>query len=116
MDCRLRNELGSITVCEDVILKVAGYAALECYGIVGMASKRSKDGIVNLLGIENLSRGVIIHMAEESVDVDLYIIVEYGISISAVAETLVDTVKYKVETLTGVKVNSVNVSVEDIRV
>ena len=116
MDCKFSTGLGLVSVNEEVILKVAGYAALECYGIVGMASKRTTDGIVQMLGIENLGRGVKVHIAGDHVDVDLYIIVEYGISISAVAATLIDTVKYKVEHLTGVNVNKVNVSVEDIRV
>ena len=116
MDCRFTTGIGLVSVSEEVILKVAGYASLECYGIVGMASKRTTDGIVQLLGIENMARGVKVRLAEDHVDVDLYIIVEYGISISAVAATLIDTVKYKVEHLTGVKVNKVNVSVEDIRV
>ncbi len=116
MDCKYTTGLGLVTVSEEVILKVAGYAALECYGIVGMAAKRTTDGIVQMLGIENLARGVKVRIQDENVDVDLYIIVEYGISISAVAATLIDTVKYRVENLTGVSVNKVNVSVEDIRV
>ena len=116
MDCKFSTGLGLVSVNEEVILKVAGYAALECYGIVGMASKRTTDGIVQMLGIENLGRGVKVQIVNDRVDVDLYIIVEYGISISAVAATLIDTVKYKEEHLTGVNVNKVNVSVEDIRV
>ncbi|MGI6173757.1 MAG: Asp23/Gls24 family envelope stress response protein [Christensenellales bacterium] len=116
MDCKFKTDIGTVTVNEDILLKVAGYAALECYGIVGMASKRSTDGIVQLMGRENIGRGVRIRAASDSVDVDLFIIVEYGISISAVASTIIDTVKYKVEHLTGIKVNRVNVSVEDIRV
>ncbi len=116
MDCKYTTGLGLVSVSEEVILKVAGYAALECYGIVGMAAKRTTDGIVQMLGIENLARGVKVRLQNENVDVDLYIIVEYGISISAVAATLIDTVKYRVENLTGISVNKVNVSVEDIRV
>lgn len=116
MDCKFRTELGTVTVNEDVLLKVAGYSALGCYGIVGMAAKRSTDGFVQMLGRENLGRGVRIRATDDSVDVDLYIVVEYGISISAVAATIIDTVKYKIEHLTGVKVNRVSVSVEDIRV
>ena len=116
MDCKFTTELGTVTVNEDVLLKVAGYSALECYGIVGMAAKRTTDGIVQLFGRENLGRGVRIRPAADSVNVDLYIIVEYGISISAVAATIIDTVKYKIEHLTGIKVDQVNVSVEDIRV
>lgn len=116
MDCKFKTNLGTVTVNEEVLLKVAGYTALECYGIVGMAAKRSTDGFVQMLGRENLGRGVRVHAGTDSVDVELFIVVEYGISISAVAETIIDTVKYKIEHLTGIKVNHVNVSVEDIRV
>ena len=116
MDCKFKTDLGTVTVNEEVLLKVAGYSALECYGIVGMAAKRTTDGFVQMLGRENLGRGVRIRPAAESVDVDLFIIVEYGISISAVAETIIETVRYKIEHLTGIKVNRINVSVEDIRV
>ncbi len=116
MDCKYKTELGDVVVNEDVLLKVAGFSALECYGIVGMASKSAKDGFVQMWNRENLGRGVKIHANEDYVDVDLYIVVEYGISIGAVATTIIETVKYKIEHLTGVKVNRVNVSVEDIRV
>ena len=116
MDCKFQTELGTVTVNEEVLLKVAGYAALECYGIVGMASKRSTDGIVQLMGRENLGRGVKIRANGDKLDIDLFIIVEYGISISAVAAAIIETVKYKVEHLTGVSVGRVNVCVEDIRV
>ena len=116
MDCKFKTELGLVTVNDEVLVRVAGYAALDCYGIVGMASKRSTDGIVQLMGRENLGRGVRIQAMDDSVIVDLYIIVEYGISISAVASTIIDQVKYKIEHLTGVTVSRVNVSIEDIRV
>ena len=116
MDCKFHNDLGMVSVNDEVLLKVAGYAALECYGIVGMASKRTTDGIVQMIGRENLGRGVKIHPAKDSVNVELFIIVEYGISIAAVAETIIDTVKYKIEHLTGIKVGKVKISVEDIRV
>lgn len=116
MDCKFTTEMGTVTVDEEILLKVAGYSALDCYGIVGMASKRTTDGLVELLGRENLGRGVRIHPSGDSVDVDLFIIVEYGISIGAVAETIIETVKYKIEHLTGIKVGKVNVYVEDIRV
>ena len=116
MDFKFNTELGLVTVNEDVLVRVAGYATLDCYGIVGMASKRSTDGIVQLMGRENLGRGVRVRPNGDKVDVDLFIIVEYGISISAVAASIIETVKYKVEHLTGVRVGRVNVSVEDIRV
>ena len=116
MDCKFNTDIGLVTVTDDVIVRVAGYAALDCYGIVGMASKRGTDGFVQMMGRENLGRGVKIRSSGDKVDIDLFIIVEYGISISAVAATIIDTVKYKIEHLTGIKVGKVNVSVEDIRV
>ena len=116
MDFKFQTELGIVTVDDDVVTRVAGYAALDCYGIVGMASKRSTDGIVQLMGRENLGRGVRVRPNGEKVDIDLFIIVEYGISISAVAASIIETVKYKVERLAGIPVGRVNVCVEDIRV
>jgi uncharacterized alkaline shock family protein YloU len=98
------------------MLKVAGYAALECYGIVAMSSKRAKDGLVQWLGRENLSKGIQIKMVDDMLDVELFIIVEYGISIAEVCKTIVDTVRYKLESMTGVKVRRVNISVEGVRV
>ena len=116
MDFKFQTELGAVTVDDSVVTRVAGYAALDCYGIVGMASKRSTDGIVQLMGRENLGRGVKVRANGEKVDIDLFIIVEYGISIAEVCKTIVDTVRYKLESMTGVKVRRVNISVEGIRV
>ncbi len=117
MECKISNDLGTIYITEEVLLRMAGYAALECYGIVAMSSKRAKDGIVEWLGRENLTRGVQIRLVEDNqLDVDLFIIVEYGISIVAVCNTIIETVKYKLESMAGAKVRRINVSVEGIRV
>ena len=99
-----------------VALKVAGYAALECYGIVAMSSKRAKDGFVEWLGRENLTKGVRVNVTEGGIDIDLYIIVEYGISIVEVCKIIKSQVCYKIESMTGAKVRRVNISVEGIRV
>ena len=103
MEYKISNDLGLITISEDVLLKVAGYAALECYGIVAMSSKRAKDGFVEWLGKENLTKGV-------------QVIVEYGISIVEVCNIIKSQVCYKIENMTGAKVRRVNISVEGIRV
>lgn len=66
--------------------------------------------------MENLSRGVKVTTHGNEVTIDLFIIVEYGISIAAVAQNIIDTVKYNVEKLTGVTVNKVNIKVEGVRV
>ena len=116
MECKIKNDLGTIYIAEDVMMKVVGYAALECYGIVAMSGKKATDGIVEWLGRENLSKGVQIRNVGDMLDVDLYIIVEYGISISEVCKTIVETVRYKLESMTGVKVRKVSISVEGIRI
>ncbi|MBR4710776.1 MAG: Asp23/Gls24 family envelope stress response protein [Clostridia bacterium] len=116
MECKVTNEIGTIFITEDVLLKLAGYAALECYGIVAMSAKRATDGIVEWLGRENLAKGVQIRNVDDQLDVELFIIVEYGISIAEVCKTIVDTVRYKLENMTGLKVRKVGVTVEGIRV
>ncbi len=116
MECKINNDLGQITISEDVLLKVAGYAALECYGIVAMSSKRAKDGFVEWLGKENLTKGVQINVTDGGIDIDLFIIVEYGISIVEVCNIIKSQVCYKIENMTGAKVRRVNISVEGIRV
>jgi len=116
MECKVKNDYGTIYIAEDVMLKVVGYAALECYGIVAMSGKRATDGISEWLGRENLSKGVQIRNVGDMLDVDLFIIVEYGISISEVCKTIVETVRYKLESMTGVKVRKISISVEGIRI
>ena len=116
MEYKISNDLGLITISEDVLLKVAGYAALECYGIVAMSSKRAKDGFVEWLGKENLTKGVQVNITEAGIDIDLIIIVEYGISIVEVCNIIKSQVCYKIENMTGAKVRRVNISVEGIRV
>ena len=117
MECKINNDLGTIFITEDVLLRMAGYAALECYGIVAMSSKRAKDGLVEWLGRENLTRGVQIRFAENgALDVELFIVVEYGISIVEVCKSIVETVRYKLESMVGATVNRISISVEGIRV
>ena len=116
MEYKISNDPGLITISEDVLLKVAGYAALECYGIVAMSSKRAKDGFVEWLGKENLTKGVQVNITEAGIDIDLFIIVEYGISIVEVCNIIKSQVCYKIENMTGAKVRRVNISVEGIRV
>ena len=116
MEYKISNDLGLITISEDVLLKVAGYAALECYGIVAMSSKRAIDGFVEWLGKENLTKGVQVNITDAGIDIDLFIIVEYGISIVEVCNIIKSQVCYKIENMTGAKVRRVNISVEGIRV
>ncbi|WP_017548500.1 Asp23/Gls24 family envelope stress response protein [Salinicoccus carnicancri] len=117
MTLEIRNEMGSIDIAIDVIANIAGNAVVESYGVVGMASKHQvRDGFAELLGKENYARGVIIENNEGSLDVDLYIIVGYGIKISEVAANVQSTVKYNLEKTLGLNINAVNIYVQGVRI
>ncbi|NLC77424.1 MAG: Asp23/Gls24 family envelope stress response protein [Clostridia bacterium] len=111
-----QNELGKIIVADQVITTIAGYAALECYGLVGMASQKISDGIGQLLGRESLSKGVSVQSQGDRVFIDVYVIVSYGTKISQVAQNAMEKVRYAVEQKTGIKVAEVNVIVQGVRV
>lgn len=110
------TELGQITISDEVIALIAGMAATECYGLVGMASRNIQDGIAELLGMENMSRGVEVKLDGDEVVIELYIIVEYGTKITEVAQNVMDKVRYVVESMTGLKVAQVNITVQGVRV
>lgn len=115
MTAKLKTQLGEINISTDVIATIAGLAATECYGLVGMASKNAKDGIVELLKKDSLSKGVKILADGEEITVDLYIVVEFGTNISTVADNIINKVKYNLENLTGLKVQKVNINVQSVR-
>jgi uncharacterized alkaline shock family protein YloU len=116
MPKEIRTELGKISISEDVIATVAGYAALDCYGLVGMASRKQvKDSITELLGRENLSKGVQVKIHDDQVIIDMYIIVSYGTKISEVANNVISKVKYTLEDFLGLVVDRVNIIVQGVR-
>ena len=117
MAAEMTTTLGKITITDDLIASIAGYAAVENYGIVGMNSKKASDSFVELFGKDNMRRGVKVTVVSPGViDVDLFVTLEYGVSLPAVAQNAKSNVKYRVEEMTGVTVRAVNVHVENIRV
>jgi len=110
------NSLGKIDISEEVISTIAGATAVECYGLVGMASRKSTDRFADLLGRENLARGVVVSIEDNEVVIDLYIIVGYGVKISEVAASVMERVRYTTEKLTGLIVSQVNVNVQGVRI
>ncbi|MDD2957919.1 MAG: Asp23/Gls24 family envelope stress response protein [Lachnospiraceae bacterium] len=113
---RMDSALGSIVIDTNVIATYAGSVAVECFGIVGMASVNMKDGLVKLLKKENLERGISVRVDENKITLDFHVIVSYGVSISAVANNLLDNVKYKLEAFTGMEVEKISIFVEGVRV
>ncbi len=113
---RFENDLGDITISNEVIAKAAGLNAIECYGIVGMAAMNVTDGIAKLLKRESLTQGIKVTIDNNQITIDFHVIVEYGINIRAVADNLISTVKYKIETFSGMEVKQLNIFVEGVRV
>ena len=116
MSMRYTTELGSVVVDTKVIAQMAGLSAVELYGIVGMAMVSLKDGIVKMLSRSALTKGVNVTVEDNELCIDFHIIIEYGVNIRAVTENLISTVKYKLETFSGMKVKRINVFVEGVRV
>ncbi|MCB7303439.1 Asp23/Gls24 family envelope stress response protein [Bariatricus massiliensis] len=113
----MSTDLGIITIDQDVIAKYAGTVAVECFGIVGMATVSMKDGLVKLLKQESLTKGIQVNISEDNrITLDFHIIVAYGVSISAVTDNLISNVKYKVEEFSGMTVDKINVYIEGVRV
>ncbi len=116
MTGKVENSNGHITVDEEVISQFAGHAALDCFGIVGMASLSMRDGLAKLLKGNNVSRGVNVVINENNeLSIDFHIIIAYGVNIKTVVDNLISTVKYQIEDYTSMPVDTINVYVEGVR-
>lgn len=111
------NEIaGDIQIHDDVLADIAGFAALEQYGIVGMASPSLRNGVAQLLSRDKLRRGVVIDHTDDGLRVDLFVVVEYGTNLTEVARILADKVRYALECNANVKTAAVEVHVQDVKV
>jgi uncharacterized alkaline shock family protein YloU len=116
MSAKTNTEYGVISIDDNVIATLAGISAMESYGIVGMASKNATDGLFELLKSDYLAKGIKVYTKDEKLTVDLHVILEYGVRISVVAENIIERVKFNIESLTGLKIDKINVHVQGIRV
>ena len=111
------NENGNVNYSDEVLGKIVGLSTMECYGVVGMVSKNASDGFWELIRVENLSKGVKISLVDsEKISIDLFVMVEYGTKISVIANNIIQKLRYSVESLTGLKVSSITVNVQAVRV
>jgi len=112
----MNTHMRSITIDKEVISQYAGSVATECFGIVGMAGVNMKDGLVKLLKMDSMTRGIVVALENNKLVLDFHVIVAYGVSILAVSENLISNVKYKVEEFTGIEIEKINIFVEGVRV
>ena len=108
----LASPLGRISISSDAVAQIVGHTVAECYGVVGMAGRRP---VGRLLARDRLRHGVEIGRDGEGVTIELHVVVEYGLNLAEVASTIRSRVAYEVERLTGLRVSSVQVRIDDVR-
>ncbi|QBS37972.1 MULTISPECIES: Asp23/Gls24 family envelope stress response protein [Thermaerobacter] len=108
------DEGGHIRIASEVVSVIAGIAAMEIDGVAGMASGGLVGGLSEMLGWKNLGKGVKVEVGERECTIDLFMIVRYGVRIPQVAERVQDNVKRAVETMTGLRVRSVNIHIQGV--
>ena len=112
---RLQTEKGEISISDAALSNITGAAATSCFGVKGMAYRSMTDGLVHLLRPEAMSKGVkVTYNDDNTVSIELHIIVENGVNIATVCRSIMGEVKYVVSKNTGVEVRSVNVCVDSI--
>lgn len=111
-----RKVPGAIHIANDVLADLAGYAALESYGVVGMASPTLAEGVAQLLPRQKLRKGIKITSADEGVSVDLYVVIEHGTQLTEVSHSLANRVRYVLTDTADVAVKDVEVHVMDVKV
>jgi len=112
----INTAVDNVSIDTDVIAQYAGTVAVECFGIVGMASVNVRDGLVKLLKREYITHGINVTIADNKLMLDFHVIVAYGVSIKTVSNNLIESVKYKVEEFTGLTIEKINVYVEGVQV
>ncbi len=115
MSVSTSNIYGTISITDYAIAKVVSHASLECYGIVEMVSRKISDSIADLFKKGKSTKGVKVVTSGDRIYIDVYVIIKFGVSISAVAESLKEAVKYQVEKFTGMIVNTVNVNIVGVK-
>ena len=112
---RIQNEKGRIRLTNEVFTNITGAVATSCYGVKGMAFRSKTDGLVHLLRREAMSKGVnITYNDDNSISIELHIIVENGVNLPAVCRSIMSEVRYVVTKNTGVNVKAVDVCVDSM--
>jgi uncharacterized alkaline shock family protein YloU len=107
--------LGSIHVSPRAIASIAYHAALQSYGVVGLASKNLVEGLTQAL-VKDPTKGVEVDYDGNRINIELYVIIEYGTRIKSVANSVSNAVRFQVEKALGMPVDEVNVHVRGLRI
>ena len=114
---RHEYENGSVNVSTSVYTEIVGTAATNCFGVKGMAARSVTDGVYHLLRKESVSKGVRVHFNEDnSISIDLHIVVDNNVNLSAVGASIISEVRYVVTNCTGTEVRAVNVYIDSMMI
>ena len=114
---RQKNDNGSVNVSTSVYTDIAGTAASNCFGVKGMAARSVSDGVYHLLRKESASKGVRVEFHEDdTISIDLHIIVDNGVNLNSVGESIISRVRYEVHKYTGTQVRDVNVYIDSMMI
>ena len=114
---RQNNENGSVNISTSVYTDIAGTAASNCFGVKGMAARSLTDGVYHVLRKESANKGVLVHFHEDdTISIDLHIIVDNGVNLSAVGASIISEVRYVVTKCTGTEVRAVNVYIDSMMI
>lgn len=105
--------MGNVKISVDVVARIASIAASEIEGVSSMYQS-FVDGVAQKLGKKNASQGVKVEIVDEIANIDLYLVVEYGVKIPELAWNVQESVKANVESMTGLNVAAVNIHIEGI--
>ena len=114
---RQKNENGSVNVSTSVYTDIVGTAASNCFGVKGMAARSVTDGVYHLLRKESVGKGVKVQFHEDNtISMDLHIVVDNGVNLNAVGASIISEVKYVVTSTTGTEVRAVNVYIDSMMI
>lgn len=117
MSLTMKTDKGTVTISVQALQTLAGTIASESYGVIGMASQHMlRDGLAEILGQENFKKGITINEVDGNVEIDLYVVIAYGVKVVEVVKSIQNKVEYEIEKMFGIQVRSVNVFVQEIRV
>ena len=112
---RHENENGSVNVSTSVYTDIVGTAVINCFGVKGMAARSLSDGLYHLLRRESVGKGVHVQFNEDdSISIDLHIIVDNNVNLNAVGASIISEVRYVVTNCTGTEVRAVNVYIDSM--
>ena len=114
---RMQNDKGEIQISSEVFTTITGAVATRCFGVKGMAARSNKDGLVHILRSESMAKGVrVIFQEDDTVSIELHIIVDNGVNLAAVTTSIQNEVRYEVSKLTGAQVRAVDVYVDSMQI